>query len=293
MSRGDIAKRPAAIAEEDNLSARDYAKLAEVIGRETGVKLPPNKRSMVESRLRKHLRDWDFDTFDEYCAYLFQSGGLEQELASLIDLVTTHTTDFFREPDHFDLIEKRLVADILANRRAGGSPVLKFWSAASSTGAEAYTMAMVLAEVARERRDFRFVVLGTDISTGVIAHAQKAIYPIDMITPIPAKLREKYVMHASDGKNRTQFRIAPEIRKQVRFAALNLMDPSYPIDKDVDVIFLRNVLIYFDRADQEAVIQRLVGHLRPSGYLFLGHSESMIGAGDSMVQIAPAVFQKS
>ena len=171
-------------------------------------------------------------------------------------------------------------------------PLLKVWSAASSTGAEAYTIAMVLADMASARKDFRFAVLGTDISTDVIDAGRRAVYPTEQIAPVPPGMQSRYVMHARRPGGRPEIRIVPELRKQVRFDRLNLMDDTYPYDRDVDVIFLRNVLIYFEKSDQAAVIKRLVGHLRPGGYLLLGHSESMIGTSITMRQIAPAVFQK-
>ena len=176
--------------------------------------------------------------------------------------------------------------DLLDLRSAERRPLLKIWSAASSTGAEAYTLAMVLADLAGERKDFGFSILGTDISTNVLEQATRAVYPAELVAPVPA------MMQSRRPDARRQVRIVPELRRLVRFQRLNLMDSTYPFDRDVDVILLRNVLIYFDKSDQEQVIQRLVSHLRPGGYLLLGHSESMIGTAVTMRPIAPAVFQK-
>ena len=265
--------------EEDHLSALDYKRISTLIGEEVGIKLPPAKRLMVEGRLRKRIRALSLDSFDAYCTYLFKQDGLTAERPFLIDAVTTNKTDFFREPEHFDCLEHRLVPELLELRRGERQPLLKIWSAASSTGAEAYTLAMVLADLASQRKDFRFSILGTDISTNVLAQAQRAIYPADMIKPVPQVMQSRHLMFARKSANRAEVRIVPELRRLVRFTRLNLMDQTYPFDTDVDVILLRNVLIYFDKADQEKVIRRLVGHLRPGGYLILGHSESMIGTG--------------
>jgi chemotaxis protein methyltransferase CheR len=182
---------------------------------------------------------------------------------------------------------------LLKERAAEHNPLLKLWSAASSTGAEAYTTAMVLADLQAQRRDFRFAILGTDISTNVLALGHRAVYPAEMIAPVPPEKQSRYVMHARKPGMRPEVRMSPELRRVVRFAHLNLMDEKYPYDRDVDVIFLRNVLIYFEKIDQERVIGRLIEHLRPRGYLILGHSESMIGTSITMRQIAPAVFQKN
>lgn len=279
--------------DDDHLSLRDFKRIAELIGEEVGIKLPPTKRLMVEGRLRKRVRALGLPNLDAYGAYLFQQEGLAVERSFLINAVTTNKTDFFREPEHFDLLEQRLVPDLIALRRAERKPLLKIWSAASSTGAEVYTLAMVLADLLAQRKDFRFAILGTDISTAVLEQGVRAVYPAELIAPVPPAKQQRYLMHARKPGARPEVRIVPELRRLARFAQLNLMDTSYPFDRDVDVIFLRNVLIYFDKADQEKVILRLVSHLRPGGYLILGHSESMIGTAVTMRQVAPAVFQKA
>ena len=275
-----------------HLRTADYQRLSTLIGEQIGIKLPPAKRLMVEGRLRKRVHARGFETFDQYCDELFRRDGLAGELPFLINAVTTNKTDFFREPEHFEFLRQRIVPGLLAGRPGERTPLLKIWSAASSTGAEAFTIAMLLADMAAQAGSFRFAVLGTDVSTAVIAQAERAVYPAEMIAPVPPEMQARYVMRARAPGARPEVRIVPEIRRLVRFARLNLMDAKYPVDRDVDVIFLRNVLIYFERADQEAVTNRLVGHLRPGGYLLLGHSESMIGNALAVRQVAPAVFQK-
>jgi chemotaxis protein methyltransferase CheR len=286
-----LASKIAIDDDDDHLDMRDFQRIATLIGSEVGIKLPPAKRLMVEGRLRRRLRHLQLSTFAEYGNYLFREDGLQRELPFLINAVTTNKTDFFREPEHFECMEKVLVPALLAARN-DRAPLLKVWSAASSTGAEAYTIAMVLADMAAARRDFRFAVLGTDISTDVLETGRRAVYPSDLVTPVPSGMQSRYLMHAKRPGARSDVRIVPELRRQVRFDRLNLMDDSYPYDRDVDIVFLRNVLIYFEKKDQASVITRLVSHLRPGGYLLLGHSESMIGTSITMRQIAPAVFQK-
>ncbi|WP_316358677.1 protein-glutamate O-methyltransferase [Devosia sp.] len=279
--------------DDDHLSLRDFKRIADLIGEEVGIKLPPTKRLMVEGRLRKRVRALGLPNLEAYGTYLFQQDGLAAEWPFLINAVTTNKTDFFREPEHFDLLAERLVPDLIELRRAERKPLLKIWSAASSTGAEVYTLAMVLADLVAQRQDFRFAILGTDISTSVLEQGVRAVYPAELIAPVPPAKQQRYLMHSRKPGIRPEVRIVPELRRLVRFARLNLMDATYPFDRDVDVIFLRNVLIYFDKADQEKVILRLVDHLRPGGYLILGHSESMIGTAVTMRQVAPAVFQKA
>lgn len=279
--------------DDDHLSLRDFKRIADLIGEEVGIKLPPAKRLMVEGRLRKRVRALGLPNLDAYSTYLFQHDGLGAERPHLINAVTTNKTDFFREPEHFDLLESQLVPALLELRRGERQPLLKVWSAASSTGAEAYTLAMVLADLAVQRHDFRFAILGTDISTAVLEQGERGVYATELVAPVPPAKQQRYLMYARKPGARPEVRIVPELRRLVHFARLNLMDQSYPFDHDVDVIFLRNVLIYFDKADQERVILRLVGHLRVGGYLILGHSESMIGTAVTMRQVAPAVFQKT
>jgi chemotaxis protein methyltransferase CheR len=276
----------------DRLSDADFSRIAGLVGAHTGIKLPPGKRLMVEGRLRKRMRGLGLSNLSEYCGLLFERNGLEEEFGHVVDAVTTNKTDFFREPQHFDMLERHIVPALLKGKRGGGKPHLKLWSAASSCGAEAYTIAMVLADIAAYDNGFRFAVLGTDISTEMLSAGARAIYPAEMIAPVPADMQKRYIMHSKAPHLRGQVRIVPELRRLVRFQHLNLMHESYPVDRDVDVIFLRNVLIYFEKATQEAVVSRLIGHLRPGGYLMLGHSESMIGTNLGLRQLAPAVFQR-
>jgi chemotaxis protein methyltransferase CheR len=276
---------------DDHLSAIDFGRIARLVESEAGIKMPPGKRLMVEGRLRKRMRVLGIPTFADYCSMLFKQGGLDHELTYLINAVTTNKTDFFREPEHFDFLASHMVPNLI-KQRSERNPLLKFWSAAASTGAEAYTLAMVLHDLVTARRDFRFAILGTDISTQVLEQGQRAVYSAELIAPVPPRMQERYVLHARKPGLRREVRMAPEIRRHVQFQHLNLMDTTYPFDRDVDVIFLRNVLIYFEKADQETVVGRLIDHLRPGGYLVLGHSESMIGTSLSVRQVAPAVFMK-
>ncbi|MFN3274301.1 MAG: CheR family methyltransferase [Paracoccus sp. (in: a-proteobacteria)] len=280
-------------AAADRLSDADFQRIAALIGREVGIKLTPTKKMMVEGRLRRRSRQLGLPGIAAYGDHLFRQDGLESEMDHLINAVTTNKTDFFREPEHFDLMERTMVPELLAARRGEHMPVIKVWSAASSTGAEAYTAAMVLADMAAQRRDFRFAVLGTDISTEVLEQGLRAVYPLDQIAPVSAARQGRYLMFSQKPGPRSDVRIVPELRRLVRFERQNLIADSYPMDRDVDIILLRNVLIYFEKKDQEAVVSRLAGHLRPGGFLLLGHSESMIGTPVSLTQVAPAVFKKA
>ena len=275
----------------EHLADRHFRSIADLIQGRVGIQLPAAKRTMVEGRLRRRVRALELDGLEAYGRLLFDEGHLDAEFTHLIDCVTTNKTDFFREPAHFAFLRDEAVPQLAA--RAGRAPLrLKVWSAAASNGAEAYTLAMVLDDMARRGSDLAFSILGTDISTEVLAAARSGIYPDEMLEAVPDAFRRRYVMEARD-RSRRQGRIVPELRRQVRFARLNLMDERYAFDRDVDVIFCRNVLIYFDKPTQRTVIERLARHLRPGGYLVLGHSESMAGAGAAgLVQVRSTVFQR-
>ena len=247
----------------DHFSARDFQRVARFIEETSGIKMPPTKQTMVEGRLRRRVGAVGATNLADYCRYLFDRDGLEHEAVHLIDAVSTNKTEFFREPDHFRYLASEALPTLLSARRAGRNASIKIWSAASSIGAEPYTLAMVLADLSAKRGDFSFAVLATDISTRVLETAVTAIYPEEMIAPVPLEMRRRHLLRAKD-PSRGIVRIAPELRRQVRFARLNLMDARYPVDRKIDVIFCRNILIYFDKPTQQAVLERLCGHLPPA-----------------------------
>ena len=273
-----------------HLSDRHFRIIAELIEGHVGIKLPPGKRIMLEGRLHKRLRALNYSGFNEYVEELFESDGLDTELVHLIDVVTTNKTDFFREPSHFTFMKEVAIPDLLKSR-GRGSRTLKIWSAACSTGMEAYTAAMVLDNMTRARPGFEFRILGTDISTSVLQIARTAIYTREMIAPVPDELARRYFLWPRD-RSRGEVRVVPELRRGTHFMRMNLMDPVYPVDRDVDIIFCRNVLIYFDKQTQHKVVDQLCHHLRPGGYLLVGHSESMIhNRSAGLKQVQPTIFK--
>ncbi|MEH6776327.1 MAG: protein-glutamate O-methyltransferase [Cereibacter changlensis] len=273
--------------------ASHFDQLTRLIHEHIGVRLPPSKRQMVEGRLRRRRMALGFGSVDDYFHHLFEQGGLEAELHEILDAVTTNKTDFFREPDHFRLLVDRIVPQTLQHRpMARRRSLFKVWSAAASTGAEAFTLAMLLEDLSGRLPDLNYGILGTDINTEVLETARRAIYPVEQMDPVPPAFRTRFLMQGS-GSLAGQVRIVPELRQRTRFARMNLMDPQYTVDRDIDVIFLRNVLIYFDPADQARVIARMISHLAPGGHLLVGHSESMVVRSAQLKQIAPAVFQRN
>lgn len=273
---------------EDTLSARDFARLADLVQAETGIRLRAEKKTMLEGRLRRRLRELDFDTYASYCAWLLEGEGLAQEKVAFIDAVTTNKTDFFREPRHFDLLSQRVLPEL--QERAADRPLL-LWSAACSTGEEPYTLAIVLSEYAQSHPGLRFRLLATDICTEVLAKAELGVYAGRTAEAIPPELRRRYFMR-SRTPDSDRVRIVPELRQLVEFRRLNLMDPDYALVQQADAIFCRNVLIYFDRATQESVLRRLSHCLSPHGYLFVGHSETLHSMDLPLTAVAPALYRK-
>lgn len=273
------------------MSDRDFCRLSEFIHNQCGIKMPPAKKTMLEGRLRKRLKALGIDSFDRYCEYLFNSRGAETEFVHMINVVTTNKTDFFREPDHFDYLMRRVLPELISLRGLGGSRRLNVWSAGCSTGEEPYTLAMVLSEFAETHPGFRFSILATDISTAVLEKAAVGIYEHERVHPVPMTLRKKYLLK-SKSKEREMVRIAPELRPLVHFERLNFMDTEYDIKEPIGVVFCRNVIIYFDRPTQEKILNRLSQHLITGGYLFVGHSETLHGMDLPLLQTATTVHRK-
>lgn len=279
-----------AAAAMDHLSQRDFDRLARFIQDYSGIKMPASKKTMVEGRLRRRVRAHGLPSLQAYCRMLFDDDGLAGESVHLIDAVTTNKTEFFREPEHFRFMTETMLPAIVGARTVDAQNPVQVWSAAGSSGAEPYTLAMVLAEFAQRSSGFRWSVLATDICTEVLETAFAGIYPESMVAPVPAELRRRYLLRSRD-RARNLVRIAPELRRQVRFQRLNLMDASYPVQGPVDIVFCRNILIYFDRPTQQAVLARLCTHLRPGGFLVLGHSETLSGFDLPVTAVGPTVFR--
>ncbi|HKK02228.1 MAG TPA: CheR family methyltransferase, partial [Desulfuromonadales bacterium] len=252
---------------------------------ELGIKMPETKRTMLAGRLAKRLRVLGVASYREYCDYLFEGDG-GGELVHLFDVVTTNKTDFFREPSHFDY----LTGSVLEKMRRRP---FHLWSAGCSTGEEPYTLTMVLREYAESvGDDFRFAITATDISTRALETARRAIYPHDRIEPVPPPLRKKYLLRSREHR-RELVRMVPENRRLVSFQRLNFMDEQFDLPQPFDVIFCRNVIIYFDKETQERLVRKFCRHLQPDGYLFLGHSESLHGLDVPLVPVAPTVYRRA
>jgi chemotaxis protein methyltransferase CheR len=277
-----------ALAAPSRMTDKEFSRFSEFIYKEVGIKLPPAKKTMIEARLQKRLRLLKIPDHQQYLAYLFSDRGMAEELRNLIDVVTTNTTDFFREPKHFEILAGRVVPQWIAEN--GSSRALDIWSAGCSTGMEPYTLAMVLTDYAEKTPGFRFSIMATDISTQALQTASRAVYDEDRVAPVPMPFKKKYLLR-SKSKDKRLVRIVPELRRVVNFRRLNFME-ELDIKNPLDIIFCRNVIIYFDRETQERLFGKFCRVLRQGGYIFIGHSESLSGMDLPLEQVAPTVYRK-
>jgi len=274
--------------QKGTLGDKDFRRLSDFIYSNYGIKMPKEKRTMLEGRLAKRLRANQIQNYSEYCDFVFSERG-EQEIIHMINVVSTNKTDFFREQAHFEFLFDTILPEYVSEDR---TKPLKFWSSASSSGEEAYTLAMVTSEFNRMNdQSINYEIFGTDISSDILQKASMAVYTEERIANIPLSYKKRYFLRNKDAEKKL-VRVVPELRNTCSFMRLNLMDANYPVNEEFDVIFCRNVLIYFDRPTQEAVINKLCRHLRPGGYFFLGHSESAMGMNVPLTSIKPTVFRK-
>lgn len=274
---------------DEGLSRKSFDRISRFIYDTCGIRITPVKRTMVEGRIRKRMRIIGLNDLNDYCEYIFTQKGqeAEEEIIHFIDSITTNKTDFFREKSHFEYMRK----SILPAFAESGRPKLWCWSAASSMGAEAYTMAMVIEEFCRIHKKIDYTILASDLSTAVLSQAVDGRYPAAMLDPVSEEMRKRYILVACHPE-KEEFRIKPTLRSKVMFFQLNLMDERYPLTQKMDVIFCRNVLIYFDRKTQGRVLTRLCENLRSGGYLILGHSETVSGLNLPVDAVGSTIFRR-
>jgi chemotaxis protein methyltransferase CheR len=268
------------------LDDRDFRRLAALIHGRSGIRMPPSKKTFLEGRMRRHMRRRGFGDVAEYCRWLFSEGGLAEDEDALIDAVTTNKTEFFRERHHFDFLAAAALP-ALGAQGSGTERPLRIWSAGCSNGAEPYSLAMACADFAGHAAGFRFEILASDISVTMLQQAMRAVYPAAAVAPVPLPQRRRYLLR-DDASG--EVRIAPELRRTVRFVHHNLMNEPYPAHRSTDIVVCRNLLIYFDRPTQRDVLNRLCRHVRPGGYLILGHSEGVVGLTLPLRAVAPTTF---
>ena len=272
---------------------KEFEQFSALIYDEVGIKMPPAKKTMLEARLQKRLKALGMRSFQDYSDFIFSPVGRDQEIIHLIDVVTTNKTDFFREPQHFDFLVREAIPTMRQIRGAGDSPLNPFriWSAGCSTGEEPYTMAMVLHDFAAANHGFKFSITASDIDTQVLQKAAAGVYGEDRTETIPLALKKRYLLRSKD-RSKGLVRIVPELRSSISFKRVNFMDDHFGISEKMDAIFCRNVVIYFDKPTQTALMNKFHRQLVDGGYLFIGHSETLNGLGVPFAQVANTVYRK-
>jgi len=272
------------------LSDQEFARLSEFIFREYGIKLPQHKKLMLQGRLRNRLKELKLTSFSQYIDFLFSNEGQQIELIHMIDVVTTNKTDFFREPDHFDFLFNTVLSQY--KQKSYSAQAFNIWSAGCSTGEEPYTMAIILNEFKALNPGFSFNILATDLSSRALEHAKIAVYQESKVDVIPLSLKKNYLLK-SKNLEKKEVRIVASLRNNVSFERQNLMHVESYDKTGFDAIFCRNTLIYFDRSTQIKVVRGLVNKLKAMGYLFIGHSESLLNESTlPLDRIAPTVYRK-
>ncbi|MFW6201504.1 MAG: CheR family methyltransferase [Gemmatimonadota bacterium] len=267
----------------------EFALFQRLIHEEAGILLAPHKKALLANRLARRLRELGLRTLSAYYRRIKTDG--EAERQRLLDAITTNETQFFREPHQLAFLERRVVPEWRARATSGRQTRrVRVWSAACSTGEEPYTLAMILRRFLPPARGWRVEILGSDLSTWALARATQATWPIERAGEIPADYRRAFMLRGT-GDREGELRIVPQVRRTVRFSRINLNAERYPVQGRFDLILCRNCLMYFSYDRRCHVVRRLLSHLRPGGYLFVGHAENLDGVTDRVRRVVPTVYR--
>jgi chemotaxis protein methyltransferase CheR len=272
------------------ISDQLFGKFRDLIYREAGIALTDGKKSLLISRLSGRLRELGLGTFDDYYRLVENPASLD-ERGRLLDRICTNETHFFRDPRQFQFLNDHAFPFMEAEAGRRGSRRVRAWSAACSTGEEPYSLAMAMRHRFPSSAGWQVEVQATDLSNKVLAIARAGMWSMDKSTDIPLNYRKEFMLRGT-GSQAGKMKAGPEIRDVVSFARLNLNDPVYPVNGVFDLIFCRNVLIYFDHQSKAKVVDRLMSHLAPGGYLFLGYAETTATITDRLESVGPNVYAR-
>ncbi len=274
------------------ISTDDFFALGKLITDRYGIRLPIEKRILFQSRLQSRLKELQFSSFAEYRQFVLNPENREKELLKMIDHISTNKTEFFREPRHFDLLSLQILPDLIREFDKNNTPLIHCWSAGCSSGQEAYSLAMVVSKfLSAHTGSYDYSIVGTDVSGKMLAMAERGVYPFSQSENIPESYLKEYVLK-SKGDDDKRIKISKNIRSKIRFIRSNLMDDVYTFNQKFSIIFLRNTLIYFSRDDQQKILQKVLNFLEDNGYLFIGHSESLINLDLPIQIVAPSLYKK-
>lgn len=276
----------------DGLSDKDFRRLSDFIHERCGITIPLSKKAVLSARLQKRLQVIGLENLTAYIDWIleaYESGG---ELLSFIDIIANRKAGFFQDPEHFEYLAQVVLPDLIKHFGAGVRRDLVVWSAGCSAGEEPYTLAVVLKEFGAHYPgiNFKANILATDISSHVLEKAHQAIYDMEKVEGMSIALKQKYLLKSKD-RQRRQVRVCPEVRAMVKFRRLNFMDSDFGLREKMDIIFCRDVLVYFDRSTQEMLIQKLCRYLSPGGFLFMGQSETLDDMSVPVNREAPSIYR--
>ncbi|MDR2188649.1 MAG: chemotaxis protein CheR [Azonexus sp.] len=257
----------------------DFERVRKLIYEQAGISLSPVKLDMVYSRLARRLRATGCGSFTEYLDRLEKSGGEERQ--HFINALTTNLTSFFREPHHFPILAGHL-------QKLGAQRSIRIWCSAASTGEEPYSIAITVAETLGGNLS-RVSIVASDLDTNVLETARQGVYPLERVEKLDAERRRRFFLRGT-GEQEGFVSVRPELKAMISFQRINLLDPSYAVKGPVDVIFCRNVMIYFDKPTQYKILARFAPMLQPDGLLFAGHSESFLHATDLFRSLGKTVY---
>lgn len=265
-----------------------FQKFSDLVYEKTGIFLKPEKKELLNARLGKRLRATGITSFKQYYEYVINDRSGD-ELVHLIDNVSTNFTSFFRENSHFEILSSTVLPAFVKEGR-GKSKEILLWSSASSSGEEPYTMAMVVEDFVSRHPGMRYRIMATDISTRVLAQAKRGVYADERVIKVPTPFLKKYFQKGV-GNSDGYVKVKDELRRMVHFDRFNLMG-DFPWRAAIDVIFCRNVMIYFNRETQQELVSKFHEALTPGGYLFIGHSESISGLKHNFTQVDATAYMK-
>jgi len=268
-----------------NLTDEEFNNFRDIVFRESGIKLADVKKILVQSRLMKRLRALDIETFGDYYIYLMDN--FDEEKINFINSITTNKTDFFRENDHFEYMKSY----ILPAFEEKGEGEIRIWSAGCSTGEEPYTIGITLHEHFKGKKSPEFKILATDIDTQVLEKGINGVYTQEQVGAIDEKILKTYFLKGT-GENSGFFKVKDFLKKTVFFRRLNLLTEDYPMKKKFDVIFCRNVIIYFDKDTQKKLFDNFSRYLKDDGYLLVGHSENISSVTDKFYLAGRTIYRK-
>lgn len=270
------------------ITDQEFSLFQKLIHQQAGIYLLPAKKPLLEARLGKRIIHLALDSFTAYYNYLLENW--DEEIAEMLDRVSTNETHFFREPRQFDFLSRLVVHDWTAQADAGlRSRHMRVWSAGCSTGEEPYSLAMILWNYFPPSAGWEIEILATDISNRALERARQAIWPIEKAKNIPDVYLKRFMLKGT-GAQSGKMKAGAEIRSVIRFERLNLNDKIYPVTSLFDIILCRNVLIYFDDAQRARVADRLLEHLAPGGFFFIGHAEQLNGLMHKILNISPTIY---